>query len=309
MQHWVKKGNIFNPPEFGLEYAAVPILKTQSDNLNRRAIYFTDRINGKSHIFRGILDLEQNEIKKKSVSLVLKPGKSGFFDEDGVMTSSLIAYNDQLLLYYIGWSKTGTVPFRNALGLAISKDGGETFKKISTGPVLDRSIYDPCFVASADGIIENGKIRLWYLSALDWRREDHSYKPRYHIKYAESEDGVNWDRKGVVCIDFKNKFEYAISTPRVLKKNNKYLMWYSYRGGKDFDNYRIGFAESPDGISWKRMDDQVDLTVSANSWDSQMLAYPFLFTYKKSIYMLYNGNDYGKTGIGMAKCKNFYDTI
>jgi len=31
-----------------------------------------------------------------------------------------------------------------------------------------------------------------------------------------------------------------------------------------------------------------------------MIAYPFVFDDKNDRYMLYNSNDYGKTGIGLA---------
>ena len=36
-----------------------------------------------------------------------------------------------------------------------------------------------------------------------------------------------------------------------------------------------------------------------------MQAYPHVFKHKKNLYMLYNGNGYGKTGIALAKLENF----
>ena len=73
-------------------------------------------------------------------------------------------------------------------------------------------------------------------------------------------------------------------------------MWYSYRG----ETYRIGYAESPDGIVWQRKDDEVGLDVSISGWDSEMIEYSFIFDHKGDRYMLYNGNDYGKSGMGLA---------
>ena len=35
-------------------------------------------------------------------------------------------------------------------------------------------------------------------------------------------------------------------------------------------------------------------------WDSEMICYPYVFEHKDDLYMLYNGNDYGKTGFGLA---------
>jgi hypothetical protein len=73
-------------------------------------------------------------------------------------------------------------------------------------------------------------------------------------------------------------------------------MWYSYRG----DAYKIGYAESCDGKKWERLDAQVGITTSASGWDSEMIEYPFVFDHKGHRYMLYNGNDYGRTGFGLA---------
>ncbi len=35
-----------------------------------------------------------------------------------------------------------------------------------------------------------------------------------------------------------------------------------------------------------------------------MICYPFIFDHKGKRYMLYNGNDYGKTGFGLAVLEN-----
>ena len=73
-------------------------------------------------------------------------------------------------------------------------------------------------------------------------------------------------------------------------------MWYGHRGSA----YRIGYAESVDGIRWIRKDDQAGIDVSPNGWDSESIEYPCYFTHGTSKYLLYNGNAYGKTGFGLA---------
>jgi hypothetical protein len=85
----------------------------------------------------------------------------------------------------------------------------------------------------------------------------------------------------------------------VVRDPDMYRMWYCYRG----DRYRIGYAESPDGLVWQRKDEQAGIDVSSEGWDSEMLAYPHVFDHEGQRYMLYNGNDYGKTGIGLAVLK------
>ena len=74
-------------------------------------------------------------------------------------------------------------------------------------------------------------------------------------------------------------------------------MWYSHRG----ESYKIGFAISTDGIHWERKDHLVGLDRSETGWDSEMLCYAYVFRHKDHLYMLYNGNDYGSAGLGLAK--------
>jgi hypothetical protein len=138
---------------------------------------------------------------------------------------------------------------------------------------------------------------MWYVSAVKWTLENGMPKHYYHIRYAESSDGVHWRRDGTVCIDFASADEHAFARPCVLKDGDGcYRMWYSYRG----ERYRIGYAESADGIVWQRRDDCAGIEPSAAGWDAEMIEYPAVFDAAGRRYMLYNGNGYGRTGIGLA---------
>jgi hypothetical protein len=128
--------------------------------------------------------------------------------------------------------------------------------------------------------------------------EDGKPSPRYHIKYAESADGVHWTRDGRVCIDYASREEHAFGRPCVVRDGNGYIMWYSYRGSGH--SYRIGCAESLDGLTWTRRDNEAGLDPSADGWDSEMMAYPVVLRHRERAVMLYNGNGYGRTGIGLA---------
>jgi hypothetical protein len=75
-------------------------------------------------------------------------------------------------------------------------------------------------------------------------------------------DGV--DRRGVVCIDYASPEEYAFGRPCVIRDGDRYRMWYSYRGAQ----YRLGDAESADGVVWTRMDSRHVLPPSDEGWDS-----------------------------------------
>ncbi|MEW5850549.1 MAG: hypothetical protein AB2A00_17315 [Myxococcota bacterium] len=297
---WTKKGLLFAPasgPAWMISHAAVPFADPLGGDLFR--VYFSSR-DASSRSYTAYVDVELGEAGARVVDLasqpVLEPGPPGTFDDAGAMLSWITTHPQGKHLYYIGWNVGVSVPFRNALGLATEARPGDGFRRYSAGPIIDRSTVDPYFVASSCVLREGSTWRMWYLSCTGWDNVGGKPRHRYHLRYAESADGVAWKRDGRVCIDFRSSEEYAISRPSVLKDGTTYKMWYSYRG----EAYRIGYAESDDGLSWQRLDERAGIDVSPSGWDSEMIEYPHVFDHRGRRYMLYNGNGYGKTGIGLA---------
>lgn len=295
---WKKIGLIFSPSgetPWMKSHAAVPIAESLGDDLFK--IYFSSR-DEFNRSFTGyiVIDiLRPINIIELSSKPVLAPGGIGEFDDSGAMATWLTSYQKKKFLYYIGWNLGVTVPFRNSIGLSISSQN-DGFVRYSSGPILDRSVHEPNFCASCCVFSGDDFWRMWYLSCTGWRMREGKPEHNYHIKYAESSDGINWQRNGVVAIDYANDQEYAISRPSVIHDNGCWRMWYSFRGL----TYRIGYAESEDGRQWKRLDNQAGIDISPTGWDSEMIEYPFVFDHKGQRYMLYNGNGYGKTGFGLA---------
>lgn len=303
MQRWEKLGLVFRPAAerpWLTGWAAVPFLDRIDDH--RCRVYFSSRDQrNRSVTGRLALDLRHPlDSAEPDLEPVVEPGRPGYFDADGAMGTELIRIGGRTHLYYIGWNRAHVVPFRNAIGLATSDDG-DRFSKFASGPVLDRSIHDPCFVASNCVQPWNGGYRMWYLSCQRWEQlTDGSWRHHYNIGVADSTDGISWAPTGRTAIDFAHDGEYAISVPRVLSTAEGYRMWYSYRGGPFGSTYRIGYAESSDGESWDRLDRTVDLAPSDDGWDAEMVCYPYVFRYDGRLFMFYNGNGYGRTGFGLA---------
>lgn len=297
-QNWRKLGRIFVPnseKNWMHSHASVPIAEHIRDSLYR--IYFSSR-DKKNRSFTGyiVIDIENpQKILELSNNPVLVPGNLGEFDDSGAMGSWLTNVGGYRFMYYIGWNLGVTVPFRNSIGLAISH-GNDVYTRYSKGPILDRTKDEPHFTASCCVLRSHQRWNIWYVSCTDWFEKNGKPEHRYHIKYAYSLDGIHWDRKGIVAIDFKDDSEFAISRPCVIKDHDVWRMWYSYRGVK----YRIGYAESLDGINWERMDEKCNIVPSPCGWDSEMIEYPFVFDHEGFRYMIYNGNGYGKTGFGLA---------
>jgi predicted GH43/DUF377 family glycosyl hydrolase len=297
---WRKLGHIFAPDgsiPWMKSHAALPIADHLENDVFK--IYFTSRDNeNRSHTNYLIVDIHQpGRLLDISREPVLAPGPLGAFDDSGAMACSIYRSGKSRYLYYAGWNLGVTVPYRNSVGLAISQDDGKTFKKYAAGPILDRTPKEPYFTGTTCVIKDEATFRAWYQSCTKWEASNGKPQHFYHIKYAESSDGMNWKRDGQVAIDFRDTGEYAICCPRVIREDDVYKMWYCYRG----NSYRIGYAESRDALGWHRKDNAVGIDVSDSGWDSEMICYPDVFDHAGRRYMLYNGNGYGLSGFGLAE--------
>lgn len=297
---WRKIGRVFCPSgetPWMVSHAAVPIAEHLRDNLFR--IYFSSRdAHNRSYTGSLVIDMQNpTRVLDLSTSPVLVPGRLGEFDDSGAMASWLTLVDGKRYLYYIGWNLGVTVPFRNSIGLAIgTANSGNAFERYAPGPIVDRTVTEPHFCASCCVLRDGDHFRMWYLACTGWEMRNARPEHKYHIRYAESQDGMTWQRFGEVAIGFVNEDEYAISRPCVVRDPDVWRMWYSYRG----DSYRIGYAESSNGRQWQRRDSAAGIDVSDDEWDSEMIEYPFVFDHSGRRYMLYNGNGYGRTGFGIA---------
>lgn len=314
---WKKLGHIFDPT-------------TWNDNISRHwmkaysqcthsliledvvRIYFSCRPeneeNGLAKSYTTYLDLDKNDLTKVirvSDKPIMSLGELGAFDEFAIYPSSNIRHNNEIWFYYAGWTRCSSVPFNTSIGLAISKDNGETFERLGNGPILSAGITEP-FVLSGPKIRKfNNRWYMFYLSGIKWI----NYKGRPEIIYknrvAFSDDGINWIRHNKNIIpDILDENECQAG-PDVFFKDNFYHMYFVYREGLDFRNtvgrgYRIGYAVSNDLINWHRKDDESGIVYSESGWDSTMQHYPHVFKLNDNYYMTYNGNDFGKYGFGLA---------
>ncbi|MBY7734771.1 MULTISPECIES: glycoside hydrolase family protein [Francisella] len=305
---WQKKGLIYAPKgeySWNQSHASVPTVYKVNENILR--VYFAtrDTKNMTNISYIEVNADNPNQILYIHDKPVIVPGNAGMFDDCGAMPSHVIDVGDEVWMYYLGWNVRNTIAYHNSIGLAISQDGGVTFKKLSEGPLFDRNYIEPYYSAVPYILRENGIWKMWYLSNTKWVEYEGKSEPFYHIKYAESHNGIDWKREGRVAIDYKDEAECGIVRACVLKDGNLYKMWYAHRNLHNYrtdksSSYRIGYAESFNGIDWNRKDNEVGIDVSDVGWDSEMIEYPFVYDHNGKRYMFYNGNTFGKTGFGYA---------
>jgi hypothetical protein len=304
---WIKKGLIFKPDNYYswmVSHASIPIADKIDDH--RLRIYFGTR-DAQGRSLPAYIEVDAgnpNDVLYVHPSPLLSLGKLGTFDDNGIMPSWIVNAHNKKYLYYIGWNPQVTVAYRLSIGLAISEDGGKTFEKYSEGPICDRSIDEPYFNTAPCVHFDGSKWRMWYVSCTQWEIINGRPEPFYHIKYAESLDGIQWQKSGQVSVDY-DAFTEAIGRPSVFMLGGRYRMLYSYRQVTDYRtnpnrSYRIGYADSHDGITWVRRDQEVGISRSVSGWDSEMMEYCHVYEHNAKNYVLYNGNGFGRSGFGYA---------
>ncbi|PZP55401.1 MAG: hypothetical protein DI586_06960 [Micavibrio aeruginosavorus] len=140
-----------------------------------------------------------------------------------------------------------------------------------------------------------------------WVKENETSAPDrvYKLAHAISEDGINWnpaERDIVASILHENECQ---ALPTVIKSGDIYHMYFCFRDVFGFrtdmsKSYRLGYAYSYDLLNWTRDDKRGAMDVSPEGWDSEMMCYPNIFEVNGKIYLLYNGNAFGKNGFGAA---------
>lgn len=300
---WKKIGHIFcanRHSDWLYSHAMIPIAEQMDGDLFR--IYFSsrDKFNRGHGAYLEIDMRAPTRVLRIHPDPVLAPGELGCFDDSGALPNSIVQVGDRKLLYYTGINLGVTVKIRNSIGLAEWNDNTHRFERRFLGPIIDRTRNFPHFVATPEIRYQDGRFRAWFTSCVGWKAGPVEPKHFYRLEYAESADGIDWERNGTIAIDFLDEYEYALGVPRVKRDKDCYRMWFCSRATKDVPTYRIRHAVSDDGIAWERRDWEEDIPVSSAGWDSEMVCYPFIFDHGGQRYMLYNGNHYGKTGFGIA---------
>jgi predicted GH43/DUF377 family glycosyl hydrolase len=306
---WNKLGKVFdvNLLAKGKSHAQVPTVLVLEDRLR---VYFSFRPKPDLSL-TSIVDLDRDDptqILDIHPEPILQLGQPGDFDEHGIMPSCVrIHPSGEIWLFYCGWSRRESIPYSNWTGIAVSRDGGITFKRKFKGPVLDRTPNE-VYSATAPFIIErNGQLHCWYACGIDWRIINGKHEEFYTIRKATSpvNDGVNWTREEHNIFSYDSNDPTPMHRPTIIEYKDIYVMLFCYRKTTDFRDgcnaYRIGAALSNDLKKWKRHDEFAGLKPSADDWDSNMMAYPQLVTYEKRTLLFYNGNSFGLQGFGIAE--------
>jgi sucrose-6-phosphate hydrolase SacC (GH32 family) len=253
-------------------------------------------------------DLDLKNIIDYSKREVIALGKTGCFDEHGIFPLSPVKVGDKVYGYTNGISRRISVAVETGVGYAVSLNNGKTFEKSWDGPILSASLHEPFLVGDPFVRVFDDQFHMFYLFGKKWSEEtaEHPSERVYKIGHATSTDGINWQKTGKSIIEDKIGENECQALPTVIKISSRYHMYFCYRPMVGFRDkkgkgYQLGYAYSDDLVKWIRDDKNAGISLSSDGWDSEMMCYPNIFECSGQVYLLYNGNNFGRDGFGIAK--------
>lgn len=310
-----KVGKIFDPRDHLLftelrEYAQSPQAIVFDDRVR---IFFTTRDRDGAGMFKSHpafvdMDLDMQQVLRVSAKPLVALGERGCFDEHGIFPINPVRIGQQIWAYTTGWTRRKSVATDSGIGLAVSDNGGETFAKYGQGPTLGPSLHEPFLVSDGFVLQHEGCFHMWYIFGKRWIRASEGAAPDrvYKIAHATSEDGLRWSPTGKPVIADCLHADECQALPAVIRYNGRWLMVFCYRQATDFRSnpergYRLGVATSKDLVTWVRS----DLILTGDSepvgWDADMQCYPHFVQVGDRLCLLYNGNEFGRYGFGLAQ--------
>lgn len=313
---WDKLGRIYDPEMHPLPFGCGAFAQSPQalvfDDFVR--IYFSTRSQDAdglylSHVAFVDMSKDLGAILRVSERPAIDRGALGTFDEHGIFPINVLRHEGLVYGYTTGWSRRVSVPVETAIGLAVSADGGLSFERRGDGPVLAASLREPFLVGDGFVRVIEGLFHMWYIFGTAWTRPAPDAPPErvYKIGHATSPNGVSWTKEeGRRIVADRLGPDECQALPSVIAVGGRHHMVFCYREAVDFRHgpglgYRIGYAWSDDLSHWTRDDDALPLAGTPGGWDADMQCYPHLLACDGAVYLLYNGNAFGRQGFGAAR--------
>ena len=297
---WENFGLLYKPEsnfDWMTSHATLPTV-LQTDAHNFKIFYSTRDISGRSHTTYVDLNFLKWKpgilLKNKRKLPCFSPGPMGHFDDSGVQVSSFIKSGKFLYAYYLGWTRKVNVPFSAEIGIAIV-DNYYNFKRVQKLPIYKKSELEPLTFGYPTIFQRNNTIFMYYDGIDEWN-ENNPDDYKFDLRLAIMRKGT-WTYSDKIV--FYNNNYKAITRPSFIKLQNELIMLYSCNTNGKYQlqaSYQSKFKKN----LWIRKKNFI-FDSSGQEWDSEEQVFCNIFKYQKDFYMVYNGNNYGKTGFGISK--------
>ena len=296
---WRKLGLVFRPDvtqPWSRSHAMLPTPILLDDATLR--VYFSSR-DAEGRARPGFVELDPRHptrVRRGPVGPLLDLGDPGAFDQDGVVATSIVRDGTEWRLYYAGFENGTRVPYRLLTGLAVSRDA-ESFVRVRRTPVLERSDHESLFRCGSFVATTGSGYRMWYCAGSEWTSVGGKQRPVYDLRIGDSGDGVSWPPEGRGCLALTDPDEHGFGRPWIVRDPDRYRLFFSVRC-RSKAAYRLGYAESTDGVEWQRR--SMGLDVSETGWDANAIAYSAVIDAGGERLCFYNGDEFGREGFGVA---------
>lgn len=267
--------------------------------MDRVKVYFSARdARNKSSIYSQTFSFQGGKLVKDAGEsmLELSYDQCGDFAKDGISMGSYLSQPHAEWIYFLGWHLTQDVPWRNSIGLMQKAREGNAKWMPVDHPVIPLSDENPHSL-SYPWVIKNGEgYEAYYGSNRIWGQDG---RMEHVIKKSRSRDGLQWDHLSGHLFEL-SAAETAFSRPAITPFEDGYLMVLSVKGGDG--RYTMQWKYSENLENWKSVNAVIE--GAREEWESNERAYGSPFFHKGDLYVLYNGDGYGKTGFGALKLVN-----
>jgi len=228
---------------------------------------------------------------------VMEPGCGGDWDSAAVRDPSWLDEGDTLKAWYTGYDGQGGA---EAIGYAYSVDGGDTWN-CRASPVLETGAggaWDS-WTVYAPHVIQEGATYIMFYAGFNGETSQ--------VGRATSTDGVNWVKEPAnpvlrsTVYDWDNEIGYKA----VIKEELLYRMWYAALEYGAAVTYKIGYAESADGIEWiKYGGNPITGDTSPPQWEADGMTTLDVARREQGkdswLEMWYSGVDMGNPGVKLG---------
>jgi len=295
---WVNRSHLYSCDGLHSKlnsHAANPLPLHLKDDIYR--IYFSARDSrNRSSVGAVDFDIVERRLVKEHRTPFFTYGPSDSFYSHGVSIGNAYQVGSTWYMLFMGWQQPKGEHWFGEIGrLIVNSDFSLSLD--SNEPFFGLDKEDPISLSYPWVEKLGDQYQMWYGSTIEW---DVGNDEMLHIiKSATSEDGHTWRKTGK-AIPYSIGHAQAFSRPTVLaQKDMPLTMLFSYRSG-DGSSYKIGSSVCAPDSKWQEVKDVSSLSAASKGWDSQMQEYPFVWQHKDQVHILYNGNDFGKSGFGIA---------
>lgn len=201
-------------------------------------------------------------------------GTGGAFDESQVATGSAVQMdNGDIRLYYAGYDSNGDI---NGVGLATSTDGGITFSRSTSNPLIQGGAFqgqDPNIPLT--GVPHVVKTTLgWYL-LIEAQSPKVSNKS-FYIYAASSPDGISWTplNNGYPILGPKHRSwrNSGVANGKITEVADGVLLM-TFNGKPDGDKWRptAAFTTDPNLENWTVYDSAIITPGTSESFDTHRI--------------------------------------